>query len=93
MPVVSSVGVTAPELFASAKDDVEPNRVSRARDLSLVDILPAGCSKGDGAEDAIAAALHGIAAMNEMMAIGDNWNDVSMLEVAGMAGGDGERSR
>ncbi len=50
------------------------------RDLSIVDILPAGCSKGT-------ALLHlaqarGIAAQ-EIMAIGDNWNDVSMLDIAG----------
>jgi hydroxymethylpyrimidine pyrophosphatase-like HAD family hydrolase len=50
------------------------------RDLSIVDILPAGCSKG-------AALLHLASARGidprEMMAIGDNWNDVSMLEAAG----------
>lgn len=51
-----------------------------ARDLSIVDILPAGCSKG-GALLRLAAA-RGITA-GELMAIGDNWNDVSMLEVAG----------
>ncbi len=50
------------------------------RDLSILDILPAGCSKG--------AALLQIATRwgmraTEMMAIGDNWNDVSMLELAG----------
>jgi hydroxymethylpyrimidine pyrophosphatase-like HAD family hydrolase len=50
------------------------------RDLSIVDILPAGCSKG--------AALLRLAAArsidaSEMMAVGDNWNDLSMLEVAG----------
>jgi len=52
------------------------------RDLSIVDILPAGCSKG--------AALLRLAAdwgirPDEMMAIGDNWNDVSMLKIAGQA--------
>ena len=50
------------------------------RDLSLLDILPAGCSKG-AALLRLAASL-GIDAA-EMMAIGDNWNDLSMLEVAG----------
>lgn len=50
------------------------------RDLSILDILPAGCSKG--------AALAGLAerrgiAVGEVMAMGDNWNDVSMLEWAG----------
>jgi HAD superfamily hydrolase (TIGR01484 family) len=51
------------------------------RDLSIVDILPAGCSKG--------AALLRLARSRgieprEMMAIGDNWNDLSMLEVVGV---------
>ena len=50
------------------------------RDLSIVDILPAGCSKG--------GALLRLGERwgfrpEEMMAIGDNWNDLSMLEVAG----------
>ena len=53
-----------------------------ARDLSILDILPAGCSKG--------AALLSFAASrsidaSEILAIGDNWNDVSMLEIAGSA--------
>ena len=52
------------------------------RDLSIVDILPAGCSKGLAlmqlAED------RGVKA-EEIVAIGDNWNDVSMLEAAGRA--------
>ena len=50
------------------------------RDLSIVDILPAGCSKG--AAVLRLAAQRGIAAA-DVMAIGDNWNDLSMLQVAG----------
>ena len=50
------------------------------RDLSIVDILPAGCSKG-------AAILSLAARLNippsAVMCIGDNWNDLSMLEIAG----------
>jgi hypothetical protein len=51
-----------------------------ARDLSILDLLPVGVSKG--------AALKKLAARlgverNEVMAIGDNWNDVEMLEWAG----------
>ena len=50
------------------------------RDLSIVDILPAGCSKG-------AAILRLAASRNippqAVMCIGDNWNDLSMLEIAG----------
>ena len=52
------------------------------RDLSILDILPAGCSKG--AALLSLASLRGIAA-DQILAIGDNWNDVSMLEVAGTA--------
>ncbi len=50
------------------------------RDLSIVDILPAGCSKGSVLLRL--AAARGIAPA-ELMAIGDNYNDASMLEVAG----------
>jgi hypothetical protein len=50
------------------------------RDLSIVDILPAGCSKGSALLRL--AERHGVKA-EEILAIGDNWNDVSMLEVAG----------
>ncbi len=52
------------------------------RDLSILDILPAGCSKG--AALLALAATRGIDAA-EILAIGDNWNDVSMLDVAGSA--------
>ena len=52
------------------------------RDLSILDILPAGCSKG--AALLSLAATRGISP-DQMMAIGDNWNDVSMFEVAGSA--------
>lgn len=51
-----------------------------ARDLSLLDILPPGVSKG-WALERLAARL-GID-RKETMAIGDNWNDVDMLEWAG----------
>ncbi len=53
-----------------------------ARDLSILDILPAGCSKG--AAILALAASHGIGP-SQILAIGDNWNDVSMLEIAGSA--------
>jgi hydroxymethylpyrimidine pyrophosphatase-like HAD family hydrolase len=53
-----------------------------ARDLSILDILPAGCSKG--AAILSLAATHGIDP-SQILAIGDNWNDVSMLEIAGAA--------
>ena len=50
------------------------------RDLSIVDILPAGCSKGTSILRL--AAARGIPPAH-IMAIGDNWNDLSMLEIAG----------
>ena len=53
-----------------------------ARDLSILDILPAGCSKG--AAILSLAATHAIDP-TQILAIGDNWNDVSMLEIAGTA--------
>jgi hydroxymethylpyrimidine pyrophosphatase-like HAD family hydrolase len=53
-----------------------------SRDLSILDILPAGCSKG--AAILSLAATHGIEPA-QILAIGDNWNDVSMLEAAGSA--------
>jgi hydroxymethylpyrimidine pyrophosphatase-like HAD family hydrolase len=49
------------------------------RNLSILDILPAHCSKG-AAILALAATRHIDA--SQIMAIGDNWNDVSMLEAA-----------
>ena len=53
-----------------------------ARDLCILDILPAGCSKG--AALLTLARARGIDPA-EMLAIGDNWNDVSMLQAAGRA--------
>jgi Cof subfamily protein (haloacid dehalogenase superfamily) len=53
-----------------------------ARDLSILDLLPPGCSKG--------AALGSLASIrglerSQIMAIGDNLNDLEMLEYAGRA--------
>jgi len=62
---------------------IEIHRTEYAsRDLTILDILPPGCSKG--------AALRRLAqrrglAPEEVMAIGDNWNDLEMLEFAGRA--------
>ncbi len=52
------------------------------RDLAILDLLPPGCSKAHALAD-YAGSL-GIAA-HEIMAIGDNFNDQSMLEYAGHA--------
>ena len=53
-----------------------------ARDLSIVDLMPGGCSKGSAI--ARLAALRGIQAA-EVAAIGDNMNDADMLAYAGCA--------
>jgi Cof subfamily protein (haloacid dehalogenase superfamily) len=52
------------------------------RDFSLVDIVTAGCSKGSALR--AWAAGRGVA-RNEVMAMGDNLNDLQMLEFAGTA--------
>ena len=53
-----------------------------ARDFALVDVNGAGCSKGTTL--ARWAALRGIGG-NDVMAVGDNLNDVEMLDFAGTA--------
>ncbi len=50
------------------------------RDLTIVDILNAGCSKGHALER---WASHRGIDRSEVMAIGDNYNDVEMLTFAG----------
>ena len=51
-----------------------------ARDLSMIDVLHVGCSKGHALERW--AAYRGYH-RDEVMAVGDNHNDVEMLEFAG----------
>jgi hypothetical protein len=51
-----------------------------ARDLSMIDVLNVGCSKGDALQRW--AAYRGFR-REQVMAIGDNHNDVEMLEFAG----------
>ena len=51
-----------------------------ARDLSMIDVLNAGCSKGHALER---WARHRGYGREEVMAVGDNHNDVEMLEFAG----------
>jgi Cof subfamily protein (haloacid dehalogenase superfamily) len=51
-----------------------------ARDLSMIDVLNAGCSKGHALRR---WAAHRGFHREEVMAIGDNHNDVEMLEFAG----------
>ncbi len=52
-----------------------------ARDLCILDILNAGCSKGHALER---WAGHRGFRRDQVMAIGDNYNDVEMLEFAGI---------
>ncbi len=53
-----------------------------SRNLSILDLLPPGCSKG-AALDSL-AQIRGLE-RDQIMAIGDNLNDVEMLEYAGRA--------
>lgn len=77
-PRVSGVGAEAhPGAEITLHRTIYPER-----DLSIVDILPAGCSKASALQHL--ATLRGIA-MQDVMAIGDNWNDVPMLSAAGAA--------
>jgi hydroxymethylpyrimidine pyrophosphatase-like HAD family hydrolase len=80
-PWIAAVGETHAAAVPNPEAKISLNRTEYPeRDLSIVDILPAGCAKG-------AALLRLAAARNiqpsEIMAIGDNWNDLSMLEIAG----------
>ncbi len=50
-----------------------------ARDLCILDILPSGCSKGNGLTQLLQS--HGLDA-SDLMSIGDNWNDLPMLDLA-----------
>jgi hypothetical protein len=50
------------------------------RDLSMIDVLTAGCSKGHALKR---WASHRGYSREEVMAVGDNHNDIEMLEFAG----------
>ena len=50
------------------------------RDLSMIDVLTAGCSKGHALER---WAAHRGYRREQVMAVGDNHNDIEMLEFAG----------
>jgi Cof subfamily protein (haloacid dehalogenase superfamily) len=70
----------------SASEIASAVRVHRTeypvRDLTILDILPPGCSKGAALQRL--SERRGLHA-GEIMAIGDNWNDLEMLEFAGQA--------
>jgi hydroxymethylpyrimidine pyrophosphatase-like HAD family hydrolase len=80
-PAVSAVGVGVQGWDRDAEVSLHRTEYPE-RDLSIVDILPAGCSKG--AALARLSTLRGIR-REEILAIGDNWNDISMFEVAGQS--------
>jgi Cof subfamily protein (haloacid dehalogenase superfamily) len=74
--------------------DITMQRTEYAeRNLGILDLLPPGCSKGHALRDY--ARSVGLEA-SEVMAIGDNFNDQTMLEYAGQAavmGNAGEEMR
>jgi hypothetical protein len=77
-PKVSAVGEEA-----NPETEITLHRTSYpGKDLSIVDILPAGCSKASALERL--AELRGCTAA-DVLAIGDNWNDLPMLKAAGRA--------
>ncbi len=80
-PGVAGVGVSSRQWGGEVEAALHRTEYAE-RDLSIVDILPAGCSKGSALLRV--AADRGVKP-EEVLAIGDNWNDLSMLEVAGRA--------
>lgn len=77
-PAVAGVG--QPELEGC--EIVLHRTVYPAKDLAILDILPAGCSKASAL--AYLAELRGCT-LADVLAIGDNWNDLPMLRAAGRA--------
>ncbi|MCC6451606.1 MAG: HAD hydrolase family protein, partial [Acidobacteria bacterium] len=81
-----SGAVCAMESLATRLSDTLPGRIKvlktvyPRRDFTLLDILPPDASKGHGV--AKLASLNSIT-REEVMAIGDNFNDLDMLEYAG----------
>ena len=70
----------APRRTAAAKDYSVALTEYEHRDFSLVDVMQAGCSKGSAL--AAWAERQGLSP-SEVMAVGDNLNDLEMLEFAG----------
>ena len=77
-PLVTPVGeIESPDAAITLHRTIYPEK-----DLSIVDILPAGSSKATALQHL--AHLRGVA-VEDIVAIGDNWNDVPMLRLAGQA--------
>ena len=73
--------VAAPGQEPTAETEITLHRTEYPeRDLSILDILPAGVSKASALLRL--AELRGITPA-QMMAIGDNWNDLAMLRLVG----------
>lgn len=85
-PLVAAVG----ELETANAEVTLHRTIYPERDLSIVDILPAGCSKASALEHL--AQLRGLST-GDILAIGDNWNDVAMLRLAGSSRADVQRAR
>src|SRR5581483_7514520 len=67
---------------SGVRDEITVLRTEYAiRDLSIVDVLNQGCSKGHAVER---WANHRGIPREQVMAIGDNYNDVEMLAFAGL---------
>jgi Cof subfamily protein (haloacid dehalogenase superfamily) len=90
-PIQGMVCGTVEEMIAAEKQlllsDVAPQIAMHrteyaARNLSILDLLPPGCSKG-AALDSL-ARIRGLE-RDQIMALGDNLNDLEMLEYAGRA--------
>ncbi len=77
-PAIAGVG--QPELPGC--EIVLHRTVYPERDLAILDILPAGCSKASALD--LLTADRGCT-LADVLAIGDNWNDLPMLEAAGQA--------
>lgn len=78
-PGVFAVGVMAGSVVDGTRLTLSRTEYPE-RDLSIVDVLPPGCDKG--------TALRRLAnnwgtEPADIMAIGDNWNDTSMLDLVG----------
>ncbi len=76
----SHLSLTSPD-----KCDCPPYSVSiteyEHRDFALVDVMASGCSKGSAVAEWVAARGY---ARAQVMAIGDNLNDLEMLQFAGV---------
>jgi hypothetical protein len=77
-PLVTAVG----DLHTPAAEVALHRTTYPENDLTILDILPAGCSKASALEHLV--QLRGLTPA-DILAIGDNWNDVAMLRLAGHA--------